>query len=150
MSNHISRSIIVDVPANHAYSIWADFTQFPQFMNHVQSVALQGGGLSRWVVDGPLGANVEWTAELTRAEPGKRIAWNTKDHDGTITTSGQVTFNQLSNSETEVTVTMQYSAPGGKVGDWVAEVLASPEESVKEDLRRFKEYAEAREVTPRA
>lgn len=150
MSNQISRSIIVDIPADQAYGIWSDFTKFPHFMDHVQSVELRGGGLSHWVVDGPLGSTVEWTAELTRAEPGKRIAWNTKDHDGTITTSGQVTFNQLGNNETEVTVTMQYSAPGGAVGDWVASVLANPEDSVKEDLRRFKGFAEAREVPTRS
>lgn len=147
MSNQISRSIIVDAPAAHVYSIWSDFTQFPHFMSHVKSVEKRGDGVTHWVVSGPMGADIDWNAEVTRAEPDKRIAWNTKDRDGDLTTSGQVTFNPLSGSETEITVTMQYSAPGGKVGDWVASVLANPEESVTEDLRRFKEYAEGREVT---
>jgi uncharacterized membrane protein len=143
MSQQITESIIIKVPAQDAYRIWSDFTQLPHFMDHVKSVKLLGNGVSEWVVDGPLGTNITWTAEQTRNEPGKRIAWNTKDHEGSLTTSGQVTFNQLSHDETQVTVTMQYTAPGGKVGDWLAGALANPDQSVTEDLRRFKQYAES-------
>lgn len=145
MSNQISQSITVGVPVDQAYAIWSDFTQFPQFMNHVKSVERISDEMSHWVVRGPAGVDLEWTAVLTVADPGKRIAWNTKNLDGDLTTSGQVTFNQLSPQETEVTVTMQYVAPGGKLGEWAAEIVAQPQQSVKEDLRRFKEFAE----TPR-
>jgi uncharacterized membrane protein len=147
MTNEITKSIIVDVPSTQAYSLWADFTRFPEFMEHVKSVELAGNGMSHWVVAGPLGTNVDWNAEVTRMETDSRIAWNTKDHEGTVTTSGQVTFNPLSTTETEVTVTMKYATPGGKVGEWVAGILAHPEENVKEDLRRFKQFAEAQRIT---
>ncbi len=143
MTQQISKSIIVSAPVHHAYGIWSDFTQFPQFMDHVKSVTLLENGISHWVVDGPMGANIDWNAEVTAVEPNSRLAWNTKDKKGIVTTSGQVTFNPLPNDQTEVTVTMQFSAPGGKVGDWVASVISSPEESVAADLRRFKAHAEA-------
>jgi uncharacterized membrane protein len=43
---------------------------------------------------------------------------------------------------------MQYTPPAGPVGDWVANFLVKPEKQVANDLRRFKEYAEAREAVP--
>lgn len=148
MTKQISKSIIVNTPAHHAYNIWADFSSFPNFMEHVKSVDILSDEMSHWVVAGPMGANVDWNAEVTRQEPGARIAWNTKNHKGTVTTSGQVTFNPLPGNQTEVTVTMQYSPPGGKVGEWASGFLANPEADVAADLRRFKAYAEAHIVTP--
>ncbi|HUM71049.1 MAG TPA: SRPBCC family protein [Chloroflexota bacterium] len=151
MTRQISKSIIVNTPASHAYTVWADVTQFPKFMGHIKSVTILGNGLSHWVIAGPMGTNIDWNAETTTQEPHSRIAWNTKDYKGSLTTSGQVTFNPLHHDQTEITVTMQYSSPGGKVGEWLAGFLAHPEESVAADLRRFKAYTEAqRQVSPAA
>jgi uncharacterized membrane protein len=59
-----------------------------------------------------------------------------------LTTSGQVTFNPLPNDQVEVTVTLQYQPPAGKVGQAVAHLFDDPEKKLEEDLRRFKTYAE--------
>lgn len=142
MTRQISKSIIVNAPTNQAYNLWADFSQFPTFMDHVKSVSITGPTTSHWVVEGPAGSNIDWNAELTRAEPSNRLAWSTKDKKGFLTTSGQVTFTPLEGDKTEVTVTMQYTPPAGQIGDWVANFLIKPEESVASDLRRFKERAE--------
>ena len=142
MSRNISKSIIVNAPHDLAYSMWADFTQFPTFMDHVKSVTITGPTSSHWVVSGPAGILIDWNAELTRAEPYSRLAWSTKDKKGIVTTSGQVTFNQLEDGQTEVTVTMQYTPPVGAVGDWVSSLFVKPDESVASDLRRFKEQVE--------
>jgi uncharacterized membrane protein len=142
MTRQISKSIIVNAPTNHAYNLWADFSQFPKFMEHVKSVSITGPTSSHWVVVGPAGSHIDWNAELTRAEPFNRLAWNTKDKKGFMTTSGQVTFTPLEGDKTEVTVTMQYTPPAGQIGDWVANLLIKPEESVASDLRRFKEQVE--------
>lgn len=148
MTQQISKSIIVNAPTPRVYNIWADFTQFPNFMEHVKSVIVTGEGISHWVVAGPLGTHIDWNAEITRQEPNKRIAWSTKDNKGVITTSGQVTFNSLPNEQTEVTVTMQASPPGGRLGEWLTGLLAQPEEAVAADLSHFKTYAEAAILTP--
>ena len=142
MSKNISKSIIVDAPQNFAYSMWADFTQFPTFMKHVKSVTITGPTTSHWVVAGPAGSLIDWNAELTRAEPYSRLAWSTKDRKGMVTTSGQVTFTPLEDGQTEVTVTMHYTPPIGAVGNWLSTLLVKPEESVASDLRRFKEEVE--------
>jgi uncharacterized membrane protein len=142
MTRQISKSIIVNASPEQAYTLWADFSQFPHFMEHVKSVTITSPNSSHWVVAGPAGSKVDWNAELTRAEPFQRLAWNTKDNKGFMTTSGQVTFTPLPENQTEVTVTMQYTPPAGAVGDWLTTLLVKPEVSVASDLRRFKTQIE--------
>ncbi len=143
MADQITKSIIVKTDAQSAYNLWADFENFPKFMKYIESVKKTGDGRSRWVVTGPLGRRAEWEAETTRLEPPTRIAWSTKDHSNT-TTSGQVTFNDLSHGETEVTVTMRYVPPSGAAGQLVTDLFSNPERRVEEDLKAFKSYAESR------
>jgi uncharacterized membrane protein len=59
-----------------------------------------------------------------------------------ITTSGEVTFTPLSDGQTEVSVVMNYTPPGGKAGEFFAELFARPEQRLVEDLRNFKAFAE--------
>lgn len=147
MTQQIVKSIIVKESVAAVYGLWANFENFPYFMKYVRTVNKSGPKMSHWEVAGPLGVTVQWDAEMTRQEENKRIAWNSKDASGTITTSGQVTFNALPQNETEITVTMQYTPPGGKVGELVAELFSNPEARLTEDLRNFKSFAEGISVT---
>jgi uncharacterized membrane protein len=142
MAHQITRNIIVKSDLNRAFTAWANFENFPMFMKHVRQVQSFGNGKSHWEVAGPLGKTVEWDAEITKLENNKRIAWSTKDRAGDLTTSGQVTFNELPQGQTEVTVMMQYEPRMGVVGDIVAEVLGNPEKKLEEDLSNFKSYIE--------
>jgi len=146
MADQITKSIIVKGDVSDVFGLWADFANFPNFMKYIKSVTTTGNLTSRWVMEGPLGKEVEWDAEVTRFEPNKRIAWNTKDRggngNGDVTTSGQVTFKELPHDETEVTVTMQYKPPAGALGEVVAKIFSNPEQRVMEDLANFKKYAE--------
>lgn len=145
MANQVTRTVIVKGDTNSIYNLWADFENFPYFMDYVKSVKKRNDGQSEWVVEGPLGRNVNWVAEMTRGDQGKRIAWNSKDHEGTITTSGQVTFAELADNQTEVTVVLQYAVPGGKLGEVAAELFSNPEARLEKDLRNFKNFAESRD-----
>jgi uncharacterized membrane protein len=143
MAEQTTKSMIVGAPATEVFATWANFENFPHFMKHIKSVTRTGERTTRWVAEGPLGRDVEWEAETTRYEPGKRIGWHSMA-DSPIRTSGQVTFNELPNGQTEVTVTLQYVAPGGAAGEKLAHLLANPEEMLEEDLRNFKAYVEGR------
>ena len=142
MPEQTTKSIIVGAPAADVFAAWADFENFPRFMEHIKSITRTGDKTTRWVASGPMGRDVEWEAETTRFEPNKRIAWRSTD-DSPVTTSGQVTFNQLSSQQTEVTVTLQYVPPGGIAGEAAARLLSDPEEMLEEDLLRFKSYVES-------
>ena len=143
MSNQVTKSIIVKRPVADLFQLWANFENFPHFMENIHSVQKTGDRTSHWTLQGPLGTKVEWDAETTLMEENKRIAWNSKDRSP-VTTSGQVTFNALPNNETEVTVLMHYDPPAGMAGDMVAKFFGHPEKRLEEDLQNFKNYAEGR------
>ncbi|HSM57411.1 MAG TPA: SRPBCC family protein [Candidatus Sulfomarinibacteraceae bacterium] len=142
MAEQVTKTIIVKADVADVYNIWSDFENFPHFMSHVKSVKKLSDRASEWTVTGPLGTSLTWNAEMTRDEENKRIAWSSKDKEGSLTTSGQVTFNNLPEHQTEVTVLLQYNPPAGKAGEVVARLFANPEQKLQEDLRNFKSFAE--------
>ena len=143
MSEQSTQSIIVNGSPSALYHLWADLESFPRFMKNVKSVTRTGDRTTHWVVEGPLGKDVEWDAETTRMDEGKRLAWNSKE--GTdVKTSGQVVFTEMPHGQTQITVTLMV-VPQDKVGGAAAGLFGKLDETLDEDLRRFKRYAEARQ-----
>jgi uncharacterized membrane protein len=143
MSNGVTKSIIVGGSASDIYAVWSNFAMFPQFMKYIDEVTITGANRSHWKMSGPMGYKAEWDAETTRMETDKRIAWRSIDTDDTnVKTSGQVTFNQLPNNQTEVTVTMHYVPPAGILGEVAAQLFANPEGRLEHDLENFKRFVE--------
>jgi uncharacterized membrane protein len=118
-------------------------------MKNVKSVTRTGDRTTHWVVEGPLGQDVEWDAETTRMEEGKRLAWNSAEGTA-VKTSGQVVFTELSHGQTQITVTLMV-VPQGKMGAAAAGLFGNLDETLEGDLRNFKVYAETRlpAVVPR-
>ncbi len=141
MPDKFTQSIVVLGNVSDLYRMWANLENLPRFMHDLESVTMIDERTSHWVMKGPLGADIEWDAVTTRMDENERIAWNSKDNSA-VTTSGQVTFRAMSTNETEVTVTLQYTAPAGTAGQAVASLFAHPEKRVREDLERFKRYVE--------
>jgi uncharacterized membrane protein len=141
MTREISKSVIVRAPAGEVFRIWEDLENLPKFMKNLVSVRKISDHTSRWTARGPLGVEVQWDVETTLVEPGKRIAWNTRK-DEIITTTGQVTFNQLQDGQTEVTVTMNVVPKGGLVADALLTLLSNPSARLDDDLRAFKQNVE--------
>ncbi len=137
------KNILVKAQLKDVYQAWADFENFPHFMQHIRSVSKTGERTSHWVMDGPLHSRLEWDAETTRLEENKRIAWNSTGGD--IKTSGQVSFNALPDNYVEVTVMLRYVPPAGIVGDIFASLFTDPSGKLAEDLRNFKRYIEKTE-----
>jgi uncharacterized membrane protein len=145
MSEQTGQTIIVQGTPQEVFELWANFETFPRFMKNLKSVTRTGERTSHWVAEGPLGKDVEWDAQTTIFEPGRRLAWNsTADSD--MRTSGMVTFHELPKNQTEVSVAMHYEPPAGKLGEAVAALFSNPTERLAEDLRAFKAYAEGRTV----
>lgn len=137
------KSILVKAPLAKVYATWADFENFPHFMQHIKSVTKTGERNSHWSMEGPLHTRLEWDAETTRLEENKRIAWSSTSGD--LKTSGQVTFNALPDGHVEVTVVLRYVPPAGIAGDLFARLFDDPEGKLTEDLRNFKRYIENKE-----
>jgi uncharacterized membrane protein len=138
--HQITRSIIVQGQATEIFDLWSDLASFPQFVPHLKLVEEHPHGKSHWVYEGPMGALVAWDAEITLVEPGKRLGWRSTG-GGDVKTSGQVTFDQLANGQTQVTLMMLYVPQDARaaLGGWL-----QSDDVIEEALRRFKEHAEHR------
>jgi uncharacterized membrane protein len=142
MPEQTTRSIIVGAPIGDVFAAWANFENFPSFMEHVEDVRTTGGNLSHWKIRGPMGKTFEYDAELTKDEPNKMIGWNSTGGD--VQTSGAVTFTDTGDN-TEVHVVMQwYDPPAGPVGEALSRILQNSDKMLEEDLQRFKDIAEGR------
>src|ERR1700735_292707 len=87
----IEKSIEVNVPAATAYNQWAQFEDFPHFMEGVEQVRQIGEKHLHWRVNIG-GKKKEFETEITEQIPDKRIAWHTR---GGTENAGVVTFHRL-------------------------------------------------------
>jgi uncharacterized membrane protein len=138
------KSIRVAAPVGEVYAFWRNFENLPKFMEHVKDVrrASSGQELWHWTLKGPLNTSFGFDARLTEDQPNKAIGWNSGQ--GSLGTSGVVTFTGLQDN-TEVHVVMQwFDTPGGGAGEALSHMLQDPEKMLDEDLRRFKDVIERR------
>lgn len=147
MAVQITESVIIKGDAANIFSLWSDLEMLSSIIDDIKDVKQLDELRSHWVVKGPLGKDFEWVAEVTRFDEDRRIGWRTLEGD--IKTSGQVTFKDLPDHQTEMTVLVQYVPPAGKVGEIASRVLEKPREKITEGLRDFKAFAEGREKTIR-
>jgi uncharacterized membrane protein len=137
---HVREDIEVDVPVTTAYNQWTQFEEFPTFMENVESVRQIDDTRLHWVAE--IGGNKqEWTAEITRQEPDKVVAWRSVDGKGT---SGEVEFEPLGPNRTRLELTMTWE-PEGMV-ESLGEKLGADTLGIKRDLQNFKRIIEARGV----
>ena len=129
------------------YAAWRDFSGLPRFMRHLESVEVIDGQRSRWVARAPAGRTIEWEAEITDDEPGRRIAWHSVP-GSEVANAGSVRFDPAPEGRgTVVQVSLEYAPPGGELGARLARFLKEePEHQIREDLRHFKQWIEAGEV----
>lgn len=90
---------------------------------------------------------MEWDALIINDDPGKLIAWRSKE-GGDVPNAGSVRFEAAPGDEgTEVTVALEYDPPGGKLGAAVAKLTRdSASSQIYDALRRFKALMEAGEI----
>ena len=141
----LKKTIHVNAPVDQVFELWSNFEGFPRFMNNVMEVTDLGQGRSRWVVKGPAGTRVQWTAEVTRVEPGKLLSWQSEP-GAVVENNGTVRFERVGEG-TRVEVLLCYAPPGGTVGRGVAFFLGEdPKAQMDEDLARFKALLEGDET----
>jgi uncharacterized membrane protein len=116
-------------------------------MRHLVTVKETGSGRSHWVAKGPAGVLVEWDAELINEIENSVLAWRSLTGSD-IVTAGSVHFERVRGGRsTQVTVNLQYSAPAGRAGNLIAYLFGrAPSQTIREDLRRFKQLMEAGEA----
>ena len=139
---HVEESVTIKRPLSELYRFWRNFENLPTFMNHLDLVSVREEGISHWVAKGPAGMRAEWDARIINEVDNKVIGWQSLE-GSMISTAGSVNFDEDPHG-TRVTVHLQYNPPGGKLGAAVAKLFGEePNQTIREDLRRFKQLMEA-------
>lgn len=129
-------SIVVDVPIATAYGQWAKAESYPQFMTGVESVFSIDDTHQHWHMN-LAGVQRDFDVEVTEQTRNDHIAWQSV---GELKQSGRVDFTPLSDDETEVTLTLDWTPTG--VTESIGSVMQVDDALVRRDLMRFKELVE--------
>jgi uncharacterized membrane protein len=140
----VRKMITVDNSPEEAYGFWRNFENLPRFMAHLESVRIMDQRRSYWRAKAPLGATVEWVAEIIEDRPNQMIAWRSLE-SAAVPDAGQVRFVPAPDHRgTEVHVELTHAPPGGVIGATIAQLFGEePSRQVDDDLRRFKEVLQA-------
>ena len=136
----LQETIEVDVPVSTAYNQWTQFESFPEFMRGVESVEQIDETSLHFRTDIG-GVRREYSAQITEQLPDRRIAWVSTDKPRN---AGEVSFEPLGPDHTRVTVALEWE-PEGLVEKAGAAVGADSHQ-VSADLKRFKQFIEARGI----
>jgi uncharacterized membrane protein len=144
---HLTKAITIRRSPDEVYRFWRDFRNFPNFMSHLESVAVLDDRRSHWTARGPAARLVEWEAEIVEDRPGERIGWRSLP-GASVTNSGTVRFSAAPGGRgTEVRLEMDYAPPAGELGSLVARLFGQePHQQVQADLRKLKQVLETGEV----
>lgn len=134
----IEKSIEVNVPVNTAYNQWTQFESFPHYMEGVKQVRQLDAKRLHWRASVG-GKEEEWDAVIEDQVPDQRVAWRSTTG---AENAGVVSFVPLGAASTRVTLRMTYHPESlvEKAGD----ALGLADRRIEGDLKRFKEFIEAR------
>jgi len=135
--SQIIETIDVDVPVTTAYNQWTQFETFPQFLSVVDSIVQTSETMTHWTVT-MAGQSREFDAEITEQHPDERVAWNSVG--GEEEHAGVVTFHKLSDTETRVTVQLDWEPKG--LLESLGSVVGAGGHYVQKELKNFKEFIE--------
>jgi uncharacterized membrane protein len=146
-SVHAAEVITINVPPSRVYEFWRNFENLPRIMQNLEYVHTQPDGTSEWCAKGPAGTTFAWRAEITDDVPDRRIAWRSTG-DAVVPNSGAVELRPAAGDRgTVVQVRIDYQPPAGKAGQAIASLMMStPEQEIREDLRRLKQLLETGEI----
>ena len=138
----VQKTIYVAAPVERVFGFWTDYQNFPRFMHNVRDVRQVADRRSHWVVAGPAGVPVQWTAEVTGLIPGELIEWRSVS-DSDVRHEGAVRFVGTTDGGTRVSVELSYIPPAGAFGHAVAKMFgADPKSEMDADLLRMKSMIE--------
>ena len=145
---NVLESVTINKPVELLYRFWRNLENLPQFMRHLTLVEKVTDTISHWQAEGPAGTTVEWNAEIFNEIPNKLIAWRSLE-GADVVSAGSVNFDRTADGRsTRVTVHLQYSPPGGKVGAAIARLFGRDGETeIRQDLQRFKDMVESGSAT---
>jgi uncharacterized membrane protein len=146
----VREAVRVERPLAEVWRFWRRLENLPRFMTHLARVTETTERQSHWIAAGPAGLAVEWNAEIINEVENEILAWRSLPGSDVVT-AGSVNFDAVRGGRsTQVSVHLQYAPPAGRAGAFIASLFGrEPSQTIREDLRHFKQQLEAGEI-PRA
>lgn len=143
----VVRAVTIRRPASELYAFWRNLEQIPRVVRHPLTITRLSETESHWEVSAPGGQTIAWDALIIADEPDQLIAWRSRE-GALVPNAGTIRFEAAPGDEgTEVTVSLEYLPPGGKIAALLAKLTGKEgEQQVSGTLRRFKALMEAGEI----
>lgn len=141
MVDRVTHLIEIHASAQKTYDGWHRFEDFPRYMNRVKSVTQTGDNRWHWVINTPLGRDIEWDAVIDSDERNRTVSWHTVGHPK-VDAQGTVRFDEVAPNRTEMTCTVQYNVHGSPITEALAELLSNPQAMLIEEMTHFKNRIE--------
>jgi uncharacterized membrane protein len=143
----VVRAATIRRPAADLYAFWRKLENLMQVINHPVTITSKSENESHWSVSAPANQRVEWDAVIVDDERDRMISWRSQP-GAQVENAGSVRFEPAPGDEgTEVTVSLEYDPPGGRLGAAIAKLTRdSASSQVYDALRRFKALMEAGEI----
>ncbi len=139
---HRTLTIVSKTP-EEVYALWRNFDTLPRWIESLESVTALDGRRSHWVARGLARKRVEWDAEITNEKPGRLIEWRSLPGSD-MDISGIVRFRRKQGGGTKVHFTINYSTPGGIVGETLVHWFGqNPASRIEAGLASFREAMES-------
>jgi uncharacterized membrane protein len=144
----VRRTVTVMKSPAEAFVFFSDFSNFPRFKRHLDSVAVLDESRSRWTASFGRGPAVEFDVEVTDRRENETLAWRSGE-DAPVRMSGRLDFRPAPGDRgTEITMEMEYAPPLGLLGATVARLFREePEQMISDELKRAKQLMEVGEIT---
>ncbi len=138
----VQKTINIHAPVERVFDCWTDHRNFPRFMSRVREARPTGEGRSHWIVSGPAGLPIEWTAKITQMVPNKLLAWRSLPGSA-VRHNGVIHFEPIHEGSARVHIEMCYHPIGGAIGHALAKLFGSdPKSEMDADLLRMKTFIE--------
>lgn len=146
-TTHLHMAITIDQSVEEVYRGWRDLENLAESMRHLESVEPIDGDRTRWRFRAhvpKVDMNIEWETEIVEDRENEHLAWRSTD-ESDIHNEGIVEFRpRRGGDSTEIHIHLLYHPPGGNIGQQLGQFLRGlSEQTLKADVRRFKQYLEA-------
>jgi len=127
------------------YDFVSNPQNWPRFL-HAIELSPSGADQMRLAIGKPAGIDFESHIEVTDLAPGEYVAWASDEQ--MLQHRGVIHFKDAPGDRgTEVSVALEYKAPAGPIARSLALLVGwTPEQVVRESLRRLKQLLEAGEI----
>jgi uncharacterized membrane protein len=143
----VEQAVAINRSAEDLFAFWRRLEQLPMIIPELRSVRQIDHRRSEWVASVVGGRVVRWHAEIINEMSNALIAWRTVGRSD-LETQGSIHFDPRDHDRgTAVRIKLQYDPPAGAAGAAAAWLAGdSPNQVLREGLRRFKQLMETGEI----